>query len=91
MLAILAAAATVAVSPAPLVAETRIVRLDAAQAACQGSGAYQISSPALLYRNDGSTRSARLADLPKANHELAVVRMIGPCAAPLVVRFGAGR
>ena len=91
MFAILAAVATVATSPAPLVAETRIVRLDGAQAACKAAGAYQVSSPALLYRDDGSAKTSRLADLPKADHELAVVRMIGPCVNPMVVRYGAGR
>jgi hypothetical protein len=68
-----------------------MVRLDGAQAACKGNGVYEVSSPALLYRDDGSAKTSRLADLPKANHEKAVARMIGPCANPLVVRYGAGR
>lgn len=89
MLAILAAVATVASGPAPLLGETRIVRMD--PQACKAQGTLQVSDPALLYRNDGSAKAARLAELPKANHELAVVRMIGPCANPLVVRYGAGR
>jgi hypothetical protein len=91
---ILAAAVTVAsgpvsLPPAPLLPETRIVRMDAQ--ACKTQGTYQVSDPALLYRDDGSARASQLADLPKANHEKAVVRMIGPCANPLVVRYGAGR
>jgi hypothetical protein len=92
VLVILAAAVTVAsgsLPSAPLLAETRIVRMDAQ--ACKSQGTYQVSDPALLYRDDGSAKTSRLEDLPKANHEKAVVRMIGPCANPLVVRYGAGR
>lgn len=90
MFAYLAAAATVAAGQVPLAVEpSRIVTLDAQ--ACKAQGTMQVSDPALLYRDDGSAKASRLTELPKANHEKAVVRMVGPCAHPLVVRYGAGR
>ena len=46
---------------------------------------------ALLYRSDGKAQASRLGDLPKANHEKAVMRTVGGCAAPLYVRTGVGR
>lgn len=90
MLAILAAVATVAAAQAALPREPlSAVRTD--PKACKAHGAMEVSDPALLYRDDGSAKFMRLAQLPKANHELAVMRMVGPCADPVVVRYGAGR
>ena len=88
MLTILAAA-TVASAVGPP-ARLRVAALEPA-AACKAQGTYQVSDPALLYRDDGKVKLSPLGDLPKANHEKAVVRTIGPCANPLVVRYGAGR
>ena len=88
MLTILAAA-TVASAVGPP-AHLRMAAMEPA-AACKAQGTYQVSEPALLYREDGKAKRSELGDLPKANHEKAVVRMIGPCANPLVVRYGAGR
>ena len=88
MLAILAVA-TVASAAGPL-AHPRVAAMEPT-AVCRAQGTYQVSEPALLYRDDGKARLSQLSDLPKANHEKAVVRMIGPCAHPLVVRQGAGR
>ena len=84
MLAMLAAATLASAAPPP------VARADSA-AACRANGRYEISDPALLYRHDGRVKASRLGDLPKANHEKAVLRMIGPCANPMVVRYGVGR
>ncbi len=65
-----------------------------ATSACASQGALQTSQPAdpaLLYRNDGRVRPARLGDLPKANHEKAVMRTVNGCAAPLYVGYRVGR
>lgn len=82
-------AATVAATPAPRVFVTP--PSDAASGVCKAEGRYEISDPALLYRNDGKAKVQALNALPKANHEKAVMRMIGPCSAPVVVRYGVGR
>lgn len=64
------------------------------QPACRPQAALQTvqpADPALLYRDDGRARASRLGDLPKANHEKAVVRTINGCAAPVYVGYGVGR
>lgn len=88
MLAIIVAAA-VASNPAP-----RVFVASPAESgtnACKAEGRYEIADPALLFRDDGKARVSPLADLPMANHEKAVVRMIGPCSNPMIVRYGVGR
>jgi hypothetical protein len=80
------AVAAAAGSPAPL----RLAAAEPAQA-CKAQGAYEVSDPVLLYRQDGRAKLSRLDDLPKADHEKAVLRTIGPCAVPVVVRQGAGQ
>lgn len=89
MLTILAAATVASAAGPP--ARLRAWRTDPPAAACKAQGTYEIADPALLYRQDDKARLSELGDLPKANHEKAVVRMVGPCADPLVVRYGAGR
>ncbi|HEY0648313.1 hypothetical protein [Phenylobacterium sp.] len=89
MLTILAAATVASAAGPP--AHLRVWRTEAPPAVCKSQGTYEIADPALLYREDGRVKLSELGDLPKANHEKAVVRMIGPCANPLVVRYGAGR
>ena len=89
MLTILAAATVASAAGPP--AHLRAWRVDAPATVCKAQGTYQISDPALLYRDDGKAKFSQLGDMPKANHEKAVVRTIGPCANPLVVRYGAGR
>ncbi|MEO8114283.1 MAG: hypothetical protein ABI655_07885 [Phenylobacterium sp.] len=58
---------------------------------CPPQGAMQTSatSPALLYRPEDRqrTRFRRLGDLPRANLEIAVVRSVGGCAVPVVIRY----
>jgi len=83
------AVATVAAtaSPPPLV-DSR--RGPAAIQACKPTGTYQVSDPALLYRRDGRALASRLGDLPRANHEKAVLRTVDGCSAPLVVRYRVG-
>lgn len=83
------AAATVASAAGPP-AHLRMAAMEP-QAACKAVGTYEISEPALLFRDDGKAKLSQLDELPKANHEKAVVRMVGPCAVPLVVRYKAGR
>ncbi|MGA0606187.1 hypothetical protein ACO2Q0_09320 [Phenylobacterium sp. VNQ135] len=98
MLALLAAATTLAAAlPAPL-PEVRVYRGPHARAAaeadmlCKSQGTIlTFADPALLYRNDGKAKVQRLAELPKANHEKAVARSVANCANPLVVQYGAGR
>lgn len=90
MLALLAAATVASAAPPPARPVLRMARADPATV-CRANGRYEISDPALLYRHDGTVKASRLGDLPKANHEKAVLRMIGPCANPMVVRYGAGR
>jgi hypothetical protein len=89
VLAILAAA-TVASAAGPT-AYLRAGPLETTPAACRSQGTMEVSDKALLYRDDGKARITELGELPKANHEKAVVRMVGPCANPLVVRYRAGR
>ena len=89
MLLILAAV-TVASAAAPPM-DVRVFRDRASAAVCKSQGRYEIADPALLYRHDGKARMARLGDLPRANHEKAVLRTIDGCAAPVVVRYGVGR
>ena len=86
---VIIAAATVAATPAPRVFVTPPSA--AASSVCKAEGRYEISDPALLYRNDGKAKFKSLGDLPKANHEKTVMRTIGPCSAPMVVRYGVGR
>jgi hypothetical protein len=91
MLAILAAA-TVASAVAPPM-EVRVFR-DRDRpgvTVCRSQGRFEVSDPALLYRHDGKAKIARLGDLPKANHEKAVLRTVDGCAAPMVVGYGVGR
>lgn len=84
------AAATVALAAGPP-AHLRVWRTDPPAAACKSQGTYEIADRALLYREDGKAKVSELAELPKANHEKAVLRTIGGCADPLVIRYGAGR
>lgn len=99
MLALLAAAATLAAQPAPAAApEMKVYRgprvsvLAEANLLCKPQGTIQtFADPALLYRNDGKAKVEQLAKLPKANHEKAVARTVGGCANPMVVEYGAGR
>ena len=83
------AAATVASAAGPT-AFLRAGPLEPA-AVCKTQGTYEVSDPALLYRDGDKAKVSQLGDLPKANHEKAVVRTIGGCAAPLVVRYGTGK
>ena len=87
---IILAAATVASAAGPP-AHLRVWRTEQPTALCKSQGTYEIADRALLYREGGKAKLSELGDLPKANHEKAVVRMIGGCAAPLVIRYGAGR
>jgi hypothetical protein len=92
---VLFAVATLAAAPAaapvqPLLTERRPV-FGEARTACKPTGRYEITDPALLYRNDGKARMNRLGALPKANHEKAVLRTVDGCSAPVVVRHQVGR
>jgi hypothetical protein len=89
VLAILAAV-TMASTPAPKVFVERPV-LAGPETVCKATGRYEIADRALLYREDGRDKLSQLGDLPKANHEKAVVRTIGECSAPVIVRYGVGR
>lgn len=94
MLALLAAATMTAAAAAGPTADNRprVVALGPSVGpACKPNGRYEIADPALLYRHDGKARVSRLGDLPKANHEKAVLRVVDGCAAPLVVGYGVGR
>src|SRR4051812_21581969 len=52
----------------------------------------QASGLSLLRPQDRSAVKARkLADLPKANLEIAVERRVGGCPAPVIVRYDVGR
>jgi len=87
---VIIAAATVASTPPPQVfVERRAPALS--DVACKPTGRYEIVDPALLYRDDGKAKVAALGRLPKANHEKAVLRTVGGCSAPVVVRYGVGR
>jgi len=59
------------------------------QVICQPQGAMQTSGPALLLRPQDrkNLRVQKLADLPKANKEVAVARTIGGCAVPVGIRY----
>jgi hypothetical protein len=64
----------------------------APETVCKGQGAVQTSfaaDPVLLLRpqDRSAIRPLKLGDLPKANHEIAVARTIGGCAAPVVVSY----
>ena len=89
MLTILAAATVASAAGPP--AHLRVWRTDPPAAVCKAQGTYEIADRALLYRQDGKAKLSELGDLPKANHEKAVVRTVGGCADPLVVRYGTGR
>lgn len=57
---------------------------------CKPIGVLQTSTPttpALLYRRGDPGAVKRLDTLPKANHEKAVLRTVGGCAAPMVVGY----
>lgn len=92
MLAMLAAAAMTATVAATPAADARpsLFFSDAPKPACKANGRYEIAEPALLYRK-GRAKASVLGDLPKANHEKAVLRTIDGCAAPLVVGYEVGR
>jgi hypothetical protein len=86
---IVAAALAVApVPPKPLIAQPPADL----PAACKPNGRYQVDwrEPALAVRQSDA-RVQSLGELPKPNHENAVLRSIGPCAAPLVVGYAVGR
>jgi len=87
---VILAAATLASTPAPQVFVARRAAV-MADVACKPSGRYEIADPALLYRYDGKAQLKALGDMPRANHEKAVLRTVGPCSVPVVVRYGAGR
>lgn len=89
MLTILAAATVASAAGPP--AHLRVWRTEPPAAVCKSQGTYEISDPALLYREDGKAKFSELGDMPKANHEKAVLRTVDGCANPLVVRYGAGR
>jgi hypothetical protein len=97
MLALLAAAATLAVQPAPAAPQMKVYRgaearaMASADVVCKAQGALEIADPALLYRKDGKAKTEKLGKLPKANHEKAVARTVAGCANPMVVEYGAGR
>ena len=58
---------------------------------CPPSGATNASDgdPMLLRPQDRKElRARRLADLPRANWEVAVARTIGGCAVPVGIRYG---
>lgn len=67
---------------------------------CPGQGKMMTSSPenpygptpALLLRpqDRAKVRFQRLGELPKANYEIAVMRTVGGCARPVVVRYAVG-
>jgi hypothetical protein len=93
MLAMLAAAAMTATVAAAPTADLRRPTLTFAPAAetCKTNGRFEIADPALLYRDDGRARASLLSQLPKANHEKAVLRVIDGCTAPMVVGYEVGR
>jgi hypothetical protein len=94
MLALLAAATTIATVTAAPAAETPsrpVFVSPPAGAACKTNGRYEVADPALLYRDDGKGKMSQLDQLPKANHEKAVLRVVEGCAAPLVVGYEVGR
>ncbi len=93
MLAILAAAMSVAVAAAPGADSQRkvFVTPSADAPACKTNGRYEVADRALLYRNKGRAKASVLGELPKANHEKTVLRTIDGCAAPLVVGYEVGR
>lgn len=92
MLALLAAV-TLATAPGPdPVAKPGALAEDAtSRPACKSNGRYEVSERTLLYRHDHRMRAVPLAQLPKANHEKAVLRMVDGCARPLVVGHQVGR
>jgi hypothetical protein len=90
MLALLAAMTVAAIPAAD--ARPRMAMVDAAaRSVCKSNGRYEIADRALLYRDDGTARMSPLGDLPKANHEKAVLRTVDGCAAPVVVGYQVGR
>ena len=87
MIVLIAALAVTATAPLP-------TARGEATASCKAQGALQTKQPmdpALLYRADGRLQALRLGELPKANHEKAVLRTIDGCAAPLYVGYSVGR
>lgn len=94
MLAMLAAVAmTATVAAAPTADARRPVLAAAPPAAetCKTNGRFEVADPALLYRDDGKARASSLAQLPKANHEKAVLRVVDGCTAPVIVGYEVGR
>ena len=91
MLALLLAATTM-VLPHDQVMPHRLSLSVAPEAACRPQGYAQTSfaDPVLLLRPQerAAIREIKLADLPKANLEIAVARNIAGCAAPVVVSYG---
>ena len=97
MLALLAAVAVVAAPGAATVQpKVFLLKAPAQMAACKPHGRYQTdwiapaADPALASRND-VVRTQRLAELPKPDLEKAVMRTVGDCAVPVVVRYSVGR
>ena len=88
MLALLAAATVASAAALPL--EAGPLRDASAQTVCKPNGRYQVSDPALLYRRDGKALAHRLGDLPRPNHEKAVLRTVDGCASPAVVGYRVG-
>lgn len=89
MLAILAAATVISAAEPPVIVDARRPAPRVARV-CKPSGRFEVSDPALLYRHDGKAKAFRLGDLPRANHERAVLRTIDGCSAPLVVQYRVG-
>lgn len=87
----LLAAVTLAAAPPTIVTPRAYVTDDPARPVCKSNGRYEIADPALLYRHDEPARASTLAQLPKANHEKAVLRTVDGCAAPVVVGYEVGR
>lgn len=87
----LLAAVTLAAAPPTIVTPRVFIADDAAGPACKSNGRYEIADRALLYRHDGRLRAVPMTELPKANHEKAVLRTVDGCAAPVVVGYQVGR
>lgn len=94
MLAMLAAAAMTATMVATPFADARPRSLmiePPAASGCKTNGRYEVADRALLYREKGKAKMSALGDLPKANHEKTVLRVIDGCTAPLIVGYEVGR
>jgi|APAra7269096979_1048534.scaffolds.fasta_scaffold34153_3 hypothetical protein len=94
MLVLFAAATVITVMAAGPTADPRprtFSMATPAPHACKTNGRYEIADPALLYRDDGKAKMSVLGQLPKANHEKTVLRVIDGCTAPVVVGYAVGR